>query len=119
MANTMSICAYPLAYEQLLGYSTCSLRLFIGYLLHSWSVSHYLDDFFAAFSPEVDLNEKSTQFDQIIAQMGLKKAADKDEEGTTVTHLGFVIDSDAMEVRLSQNKRDRALNAIMTLTSNK
>ena len=51
--------------------------------------------------------------------MGLKKAADKDEEGTTVTHLGFVIDSDAMEVRLSQNKHDRALNAIMTLTSNK
>ena len=44
------------------------------------------------------------------------KATDKDEEGTTVMHLGFEIDSEAMEVRLFQNKRDRAIKAVTTLT---
>src|SRR5213078_3456709 len=59
---------------------------------------------------------ESQQFGEVISQLGLEKAADKDEEGTVVMHLGFEIDSNAMEVRLSQNKRDRAIKAINTLT---
>ena len=31
-------------------------------------------------------------------------------------HLGFEIDFEAMEIRLSKNKRDRAIKAITTLT---
>ena len=84
--------------------------------LHRWSLSHYPDDFFAVFPLGTNLTEKSEQFDKVINQLGFTKAIDKDEEGTTVMHLGFEIDSEAMEVRLSQNKRDRAIKVITTLT---
>ena len=87
--------------------------------IYHWSISHYLDDFFAVFSPETDIDSESQIFDNVLNQMGFSKAADKDAQRTTVIHLGFEIDSLAMEVRLSKNKLTRALNAITTLTAAK
>jgi hypothetical protein len=40
-------------------------------------------------------------------------------QGTTVTHLGFVIDSMAMEVRLPPNKAQRARDAVEHLIAAK
>ena len=54
--------------------------------LHNWSLSHYLDDFFAVFPPGTNLAEKSALFDEVINQLRFTKAADKDEEGTIVMH---------------------------------
>jgi len=51
--------------------------------------------------------------------MRFKKAADKNDEETTVIHLKFEIDFLKMKVRLSQNKSARALNAIIILTVTK
>ena len=71
---------------------------------HSWSITHYLDDFFAVFPPTSDPAIHSAAFDKVISEFGLTKATEKDETGTEVTHLGFEFDSNKMEVRLPPNK---------------
>ena len=84
-----------------------------------WSVSHYLDDFFAVFPPSQKPSAPSNTFDDVLAEFGFIKAPEKDESGTVVTHLGFQIDSDKMEVCLPPNKHSRALAAITSLASAK
>ena len=67
-----------------------------------WSFN-LLDNFFAVFLLEIDLTLKFEILDEVLNELGFKKAADKDEEGSVVKHLGFEIE---MEFRLSQNKRE-------------
>ena len=87
--------------------------------IHGWSVSHYLDDFFAVFPPHAELDGPSHIFDHVLSEIGFVKAPEKDESGTIVTHLGFQIDSDLMEVRLPPNKHARAVRAVSELASRK
>jgi hypothetical protein len=80
-----------------------------------WSVTHYLDDFFIVFPPGSDMTGPSRQFDNVLDTIGLIKAPEKDESGTTVNHLGFEFDSAKMEVRLPPNKLRRAQLAVEAL----
>ena len=86
---------------------------------HGWSITHYLDDFFAVFPPTSDPAKHSATFDKVISEFGLTKAAEKDETGTEVMHLGFEFDSDKMEVRLPPNKLRRAQSEVETLLTRK
>lgn len=87
--------------------------------IHGWAISHYLDDFFAVFPPHTELDGPSQVFDSVLADIGFVKAPEKDESGTIVTHLGFQIDSNLMEVRLPPNKHARAVRAVSELASRK
>lgn len=86
---------------------------------HGWAVSHYLDDFFAAFPPASEITSRSTQFDEVLNEFGFTKAPEKDESGCRVTHLGFVIDSIKMQVSLPPNKLLRAQTAVASLLKHK
>jgi hypothetical protein len=83
--------------------------------LYEWNVTHYLDDFLFVFPPHTDISTVSTQFDDVLKEFGLTKAAEKDSNGMIVIHLGFEFDSETMQVRLPPNKKQRALDAIMDL----
>ena len=74
--------------------------------LYGWKLTHYLDDFLVVFPPsdEDTIQSHSFDFDTVLSQMGFTKAADKDMEGTSVVHLGFIIESTAMEVTLPLHK---------------
>src|SRR5947207_6408492 len=86
---------------------------------YSWAITHYLDDFFAAFPSDSDPARHSLEFDKVISSFGLTKAPEKDETGTRVTHLGFEFDSEKMEVRLPPNKLSRARSEVETLLTRK
>jgi hypothetical protein len=86
---------------------------------HGWEVTHYLDDFFAGFLPGTDIVSQSLHFDDVLHQFGFVRAPEKDESGCIVSHLGFIIDSIKMEVRLSPNKLRRAQASVETLLQRK
>ena len=86
---------------------------------HSWSITHYLDDFFSVFPPASDATMYSDSFNEVLSSFGLTKAPEKDETGTVVTHLGFEFDSQKMEVRLPPNKLLRAKFEVATLLTRK
>ena len=83
-------------------------------LLH-WDLTHYLNDYLFVFPPDTELGDPSGQYEKVLATFGLSSAPEKDMNGQVVTHLGFELDSNAMEVRLPQNKRLRALKAVNDL----
>ena len=83
--------------------------------LHEWNTTHYLDDFLFVFPPGMDVTAASAEFDHILAKFGLSKVVEKDSDGCVVVHLGFEFDSENMQVRLPQNKKQRALNAVNSL----
>jgi hypothetical protein len=83
--------------------------------LHEWNVTHYLDDFLFVFPPHTDIPTVSAQFDAVLTELGLTKAAEKDSNGLVVVHLGFEFDTTRMQVRLPPNKKHRALDAITDL----
>ena len=85
--------------------------------LYGWDLTHYLDDFLFVFPPGSDIERKSAIFDEVLSQVGLTKAPEKDATGTVVTHLGFELDSQNMEVRLPRNKKLRALKAVYTIAT--
>jgi len=85
--------------------------------LYEWNVTHYLDDFLFVFPPGTDIVTTSIDFDQVLTKFGLSKAIDKDSDGSVVVHLGFEFDSNKMQVRLPQNKKQRALDAVNLLLS--
>ena len=87
--------------------------------VHGWAIMHYLDDFFAVFPAHVELDGLSRTFDDVLSEIGFVKAPEKDESGTVVTHLGFQIDSNLMEVRLPPNKHARAVRAVSELALRK
>ena len=88
-------------------------------MIYGWSLSHYLDDFFAVFPPDSELDGPSQVFDTVLSEFGFVKAEDKDEFGTLVSHLGFLFDSNLMEVRLPPNKHARATEAVSNLAARK
>ena len=71
------------------------------------------------FSAHVELDGLSRTFDDVLSEIGFVKALEKDESGTVVTHLGFQIDSNLMEVRLPPNKHARVVRAVSELASRK
>ena len=83
-------------------------------LLH-WDLTHYLDDFLFVFPSGTELKDPAKQYEKVLATFGFAPAPEKDMNGQVVTHLGFELDSNAMEVRLPQNKRLRALKAVNDL----
>ena len=85
--------------------------------LQEWNVTHYLDDFLIVFPSNTNLDTYSNQFDEILSTLGLSKAAEKDANECVVMHLGFEFDSINMEIRLPQNKKQRAIDAISFLLS--
>ena len=72
---------------------------------------------FFIFPPQSTTDRESAAFDHILTKVGLTKATEKDAMGTVVTHLGFELDSQNMEVRLPYNKKLRALNAVQILAT--
>ena len=80
-----------------------------------WNLTHYLDDFLFVFPPGTNVDGLFTQYDTVLATFGLSPAPEKDMNGQVVTHLGFELDSNAMEVRLPLNKKLRALKAVTDL----
>lgn len=85
----------------------------------SWSISHYVDDFLGVFPPSTDLTSKSQTFDRICDDFSFPTEPNKDEMGTRVNHLGFEVDTVSMTATLSKNKRDRAINLLITLIGRK
>jgi len=83
--------------------------------LEEWNVTHYLDDFFFVFPPCTDTAPLSAEFDRVLSELGLSKAAEKDIDGCTVVHLGFEFDSLKMQVTLLPNKKQHALDAVQSL----
>jgi hypothetical protein len=83
--------------------------------LHEWNTTHYLDDFLFVFPPGTDVAAASAEFDDILKKFGLSKAVEKDSDGCVVVHLSFEFDSENMQVRLPQNKKQRALDAVNSL----
>jgi hypothetical protein len=86
-------------------------------MIHGWSISHYLDNFFTVFSPHMELNGPSQLFDHVLSEIGFAKVPEKDKSGTIVTHLSFQIDSNLMEVHLPPNKHARRVRAVSELAS--
>ena len=87
--------------------------------LLGWNVTHYLDDFLFVFEPDSDLLSNAERYNTILTTMGLSGAPEKDMNGHIVTHLGFEIDSEKMEVCLPLNKKLRALNTVKSLLHTK
>ena len=85
--------------------------------LNEWNVTHYLDDFLFVFPPGTDIAPFSAEFDRILNEFGLSKAAEKDSDGCVVIHLGFEFDSVKMLVTLPPNKKQRAVDAVNSLLS--
>ena len=85
--------------------------------LEEWNTTHYLDDFLFVFPPDTIVKPLSLQFDRILSEFGLSKAAEKDSNGCTIIHLGFEFDSIKMEVRLPHSKKQWALKAVDSLLS--
>ena len=48
--------------------------------LEEWNVTHYLDDFLFVFPPDTDMTHRSAEFDRILVELGLSKAAEKDAD---------------------------------------
>ena len=46
----------------------------------------------------INLAEKFAQFDEVINQLEFTKVIDKDEKDTTIMHLDFKIDFEAMKI---------------------
>src|SRR5947207_11027518 len=76
---------------------------------------HYLDDFLFIFPSHIEISTISAQFDVILDEFNLTKAIEKDSNGCVVVYLGFEFDSEMMQVRLSLNKKQRALDGITNL----
>src|SRR5947207_15636535 len=76
---------------------------------------HYLDDFLFIFFSYTEIFTISAQFDVILDEFDLTKAIEKDSNDCVVVHLGFEFDSEMMQVRLSLNKKQRALDGITNL----
>jgi len=70
---------------------------------------HYLDDFLLINDPDPEF------FGQISSYLGLFEKTGKREDGWVVNFLGIELDSDAMEARLPQDKRERALAGVQNL----
>jgi hypothetical protein len=83
--------------------------------LYEWNSTHYLDDVLFVFPPGTEISNVSAQFDDVLREFGFSKAAEKDLNGCVVVHLGFEFDSELMQVRHPQNKKQRALDAIRQL----
>ena len=58
------------------------------------------------------MNDLFIQYDQVLAILDFSGALEKNIEGYIITHLSFEFDFMRMEVRLSSNKKLRALIAI-------
>jgi hypothetical protein len=67
------------------------------------------------FASNTDLSPISAIFDQMLDQIGLSKAAEKDQNGYVIVHLGFEFDSNFMEIRLPANKKQRVIDAVNSL----
>ena len=82
-----------------------------------WEVSHYLDKFFMVFPLGTNLDPPSHALDQVLSNITFIKAPEEDEFGSLVSHLGFLIDSEKLEVFLPPNKHACALTAVNSLLS--
>ena len=54
--------------------------------LEEWNITHYLDNFLFVFPPSTGVKEYLTEFDRILSEFGLTKAAEKDSDGCVVVH---------------------------------
>ena len=70
---------------------------------------HYLDDFLFINDPDPEL------FGVLAAYLGLFEQQSKREDGCQVTFLGIEIDTEALQLRLPQDKYDCALSAVHML----
>ena len=98
----MSICFFHLACAPPRGYSICLLRLCIGFLRHLRNgILHTILTISSLCSlPQQMSKNNSTEFDRILSEFDLTKAAEKDSDGCVVVHLGFEFDSIQMQVTL-------------------
>ena len=85
--------------------------------LEEWNLTHYLDDFLFVFPSGTDITSFSAEFDRVLQQFGLSKSAEKDSDGSMVIHLGFQFDSINMQVSLPPGKKQRAIDAVISLLS--
>ena len=76
---------------------------------------HYLDDFLFIFFLYIEIFIISAQFDIILDEFSLTKVIEKNLNDCIIIHLGFEFDSKMMQVYLSLNKKQYALDDIMNL----
>jgi hypothetical protein len=74
--------------------------------IYSQPTVHYLDDFLT-FGGNDD-----TLFGRLCTFLGMTEKSSKSIDGTIVDFTGIEIDSERMEIRLPQDKHDRALKAV-------
>src|SRR5436190_6812944 len=84
-----------------------------------WTITHYVDDFLAAFPPNTNAQEQSSLFNKVCAEVGLTTEPKKDEMGTSVSHLGFIIDTTSMTATLPENKRNRVIDLLTSILHRK
>ena len=100
---------------------SCIFNLFIEALhwifemLYEWNVMHYLDDFLFIFFLYIEIFIISAQFDIILDEFSLTKVIEKNLNDCIIIHLGFEFDSKMMQVYLSLNKKQYALDDITNL----
>ena len=86
-------------------------------ILQEWNVTHYLDDFLIVFFSNTNLDTYFNQFDEILFILDLFKAAEKDVNECVIMHLDFEFNFINMKIRLSQNKKQRVIDALSFLLS--
>ena len=85
------------------------------------AITHYLDDFLAIFAAadKEAAREYEQSFATICQVLGLQIKLEKNASGTVVDFLGLTIDTIKMEARLPAEKKERGLDLITKLASQK
>ena len=84
-------------------------------IAQSFSILHYLDDFFAAGLPGVSPSIYESRFANLCMALGLPIKESKSVTGTTAEYGGIEFDTLAMEARLPQAKLLKAQKLLTTL----
>lgn len=84
-------------------------------IYQSFSILHYLDDFFAACLPGADPKIYELRFANICSELGLPIKESKSITGTTADFGGIEFDTLAMEARLPPAKLLKAQNLLAAL----
>jgi hypothetical protein len=75
-------------------------------------LEHYLDDFMFICSDRQTADYAAAAYIWVTDRLGVPRKTAKDEIGTAVVILGFLLDTERLELRLSDEKRDLLVAAI-------
>ena len=75
----------------------------------AFPIEHYLDDFIFIIQNATDAAYTAQTYIEVTDELGVPRNDSKDAEGTEVIVLGYTIDTALMEIRLSEEKQEKAL----------